>query len=166
MPGAATGRVKALLHGIVAWTALSWVLNLAWETAQLPLYAIWYEANAPYIAYAVLHCTVGDGLIAAASFALAAVCLRESDWIKSRPWRGGTIAVAAGLAYTAFSEWQNVYQLGSWAYAPTMPLIFGIGLSPLLQWLVLPVAGILLLRFFRGRRARLQVRKETRNEAR
>ncbi len=32
----------------------------------------------------------------------------------------------------------NVYRAGSWGYTASMPMIFGIGLSPLLQWLILP----------------------------
>ena len=42
------------------------------------------------------------------------------------------------MAFTARSEWYNVYRAGSWGYTTSMPMIFGIGLSPLLQWLVLP----------------------------
>jgi hypothetical protein len=50
------------------------------------------------------------------------------------------------LAYTVFSEWYNVYQVGSWAYSPRMPLIAGIGLSPLLQWLLMPVGTLMVMR--------------------
>jgi hypothetical protein len=32
----------------------------------------------------------------------------------------------------------NVYRVGSWGYTASMPMIFGIGLAPLLQWLILP----------------------------
>ena len=54
-------------------------------------------------------------------------------------WKpGGAIVVIGAMAYTVWSEWHNVYRTGSWGYAAGMPLIFGIGLSPLLQWLILP----------------------------
>ena len=42
------------------------------------------------------------------------------------------------VAYTAWSEWYNVYRAGNWGYTTSMPTILGIGLSPLLQWLILP----------------------------
>lgn len=51
-----------------------------------------------------------------------------------------------GVAYTAFSEWLNVYRLGSWAYTQAMPLLGGIGITPLLQWVIVPVAMTLLWR--------------------
>lgn len=37
--------------------------NLVREALQLPLYTIWQEANAPRLAFAVLHFTGGDVLI-------------------------------------------------------------------------------------------------------
>ncbi len=43
-----------------------------------------------------------------------------------------------GVVYTAFSEWLNLVVRQSWAYSPLMPVIGGIGLTPLLQWLVIP----------------------------
>ena len=42
---------------------LALAANLAWEAAQLPLYTLWREGSAGEIAAAVLHCTLGDGLI-------------------------------------------------------------------------------------------------------
>lgn len=46
-------------------------LNLVWEVAQLPLYTLWVEGTPGEIAFAVLHCTGGDALIAAAALAVA-----------------------------------------------------------------------------------------------
>lgn len=59
---------------------------------------------------------------------------------------GGALAVTGALAYTAWSEWYNVYRAGSWGYTASMPLIFSIGLSPLLQWLILPPVLVLAYR--------------------
>jgi hypothetical protein len=47
------------------------------------------------------------------------------------------------MAYTSWSEWYNVYRVGSWRYTELMPTIFGIGLSPLLQWLILPIVMVI-----------------------
>jgi hypothetical protein len=53
------------------------------------------------------------------------------------------------MLYTAFSEWLNVSVRGSWDYALSMPQVFGIGLAPLIQWLVVPTLAILILRAWR-----------------
>ena len=52
-------------------------------------------------------------------------------------------AVACGIGYTVFSEWLNTAVRGSWAYSDLMPVvpILGTGLSPLAQWLVVPLAA-------------------------
>jgi hypothetical protein len=120
------------------WSALAFVLNLTWEIAQVRLYTIWAAADGTSVAWALLHCSLGDVVIALAMFALAGMVLRRADWPASRPWTGGVIAVLGAMGFTAWSEWYNVYRAGSWSYTASMPMIFGIGLSPLLQWLILP----------------------------
>jgi hypothetical protein len=138
--------VKQKIGFLALWTAVAGGLNLVWEIFQLPLYTIYYEADPRVIAYAVAHCTLGDALIALSSYLLAAAATRSWDWPVDRAAPGAAVAVVAGLAYTALSEWLNVSVRGSWAYTPAMPQLFGLGLSPLLQWLVLPLVGLLIFR--------------------
>ncbi|MEK6591765.1 MAG: hypothetical protein AABZ67_01655 [Pseudomonadota bacterium] len=120
------------------WSALAFVLNLAWEVAHVRLYTIWADAERISIAWAVVHCSLGDVAIALTMFTLAGIALRQADWALHQPWAGGTIVVIGTMAFTAWSEWYNVYQTGSWGYTASMPMILGIGLFPLLQWLILP----------------------------
>jgi len=120
------------------WAALAFVLNLAWEIAQVRQYTIWAAADGKTVAWSLFHCSVGDAMISLVMFAVAGVVLQRVDWPASRPWTGGAIVVIGTMTYTAWSEWYNVYRAGGWAYTASMPLVFGIGLSPLLQWLILP----------------------------
>lgn len=131
---------------MAAWAGIAFALNLAWEFVQLPLYAIFSAGTPTEIAFAIAHCTVGDVLIAISSFVFGLIATRRADWPMSRPLLGGVVAILFGVSYTAFSEWRNVYETGSWSYAPAMPLLFGIGLAPLLQWIVIPPLGIAWLR--------------------
>lgn len=126
------------MRRIVIWSALAFALNLVWEIGHVSLYTIWREAAPQVVAWSIFHCTIGDVMIALAVFALAAIVVRRVDWPTSRPWFGGALAVVAALVFTAQSEWYNVYRSGAWGYTSSMPTIFGIGLSPLLQWLILP----------------------------
>ena len=45
-----------------------------------------------------------------------------------------------GVCYTVFSEWLNVFVREGWAYTDWMPVLplLGTGLTPVLQWLLLP----------------------------
>ena len=131
------------------WSALAFLLNLAWEIAHVRLYTLWMEADGLRIAWSLLHCTLGDVLIALSTFALAGIVIWRADWPASRPWTGGVIVVIGAMAFTAWSEWYNVYRAGSWGYTASMPMIFGIGLSPLLQWLILPPVMVVAYRKLR-----------------
>lgn len=131
------GKTAVAAHAGL-WAALAFILNLTWEIAHVRLYAIWAEADGMTIAWSLLHCSLGDVVIALVMFALAGIALWRSDWPASHPWTGGAIVVIGAIAFTAWSEWYNVYRAGSWGYTARMPTIFGIGLSPLLQWLILP----------------------------
>ena len=95
------------------WSALAFGLNLAWEIAHVRLYTLWAEADGLKVAWSLFHCTVGDVLIALALFALTGMVLRHADWPASRPWAGGAMFVSGAMAYTAWSEWYNVYRAGS-----------------------------------------------------
>ncbi len=121
--------------------------NLAWEFAHMPLYTIWQTASGGRIAYAAVHCWLGDLLIAVACLGVAVLTTGRS-WPIGRYWTTAIIATALGVASTIVLEWVNVDILGNWAYAPSMPTlpILGTGLSPLLQWFVLPPLAFVLAR--------------------
>ena len=129
-----------------AYLAATVALNLVWEEAQMPHYTIWNEGTAGSRAFAVLHCTAGDVLIALTVLAGALILVGNTAWPTRRAGRVTAVTVAAGLAYTVFSEWLNVEVRRSWAYSDLMPTLppFGTGLSPLLQWLVVPGAVLCL----------------------
>ena len=133
---AGRGRRTALRY-----LAISAVANLAWETAQLPLYTIWRTGSPGERLFAVAHCTLGDVLIAAASLLLA-LLLVGAPAPRGGPRVGAVsvVVVLLGVAYAVFSEWLNVHVRGGWAYTPAMPILppLGTGLTPLLQWIVIP----------------------------
>lgn len=130
-----------------AWTfiALRFIpllamLNLAWEAVQLPLYTIWYEAEWADIAYAVAHCTAGDVLIGIFALFLTLIATgagRVGTWRVAHVVAG---TVALSVSYTVFSEWMNTVVHEHWKYSGLMPLlpIVGTGLSPVLQWVLVP----------------------------
>lgn len=139
----------------VPWIGWSALLHLAWELVQLPLYSIYHQAGLPEIAFAVAHCTAGDVLISTATYFVAALGARNGGWPVERAGLGLAFVIPAGMIYTVFSEWLNVSVRGSWEYAPAMPQVFGIGLSPLLQWLVVPAVTVFLVQRRRGQRLRI-----------
>jgi hypothetical protein len=141
MGGARIGDAAAR-RAIVRYLGAFAVGNLVWEVFQLPLYTLWRTAGAAYLAFAGLHCWVGDLLIGSASLGLG-IMVAGRFWPSGGCARVAAVTVLLGVAYTVFSEWLNVAVRGSWAYAPAMPRVppLGTGLSPLLQWIIVPLAA-------------------------
>ena len=141
-----SGRMYWLV-GLRQYLAFVVLANLVWEVAQLPLYTIWTDASPAAIAFAALYCTGGDLLIAASSLLGGLLIAGHPRWPVERYWPTAIWAIAGGFAYTVFSEILNTQIRGSWSYRdhmPTLPWI-GVGLSPLAQWIVIPVAAFLWL---------------------
>lgn len=115
--------------------------NLLWEVAHVPLYTLWLTGSPGGIAYAVLHCTVGDVMIASVCLLLSLAVVGRSAWPLKRfgAVAAGTMLLA--LSYTVFSEWLNTEVRGAWAYREAMPRLpgLGTGLTPVLQWIVVPL---------------------------
>lgn len=116
--------------------------HLTWEILQLPLYTIWHTGSLWEQAFAVMHCTGGDLLIAAFTLGLAWLTLGYPGWPARHFKRVAVGATALGVGYTIFSEWLNTSVHNNWSYSDLMPIIpllgFEIGLSPVLQWSLIP----------------------------
>jgi hypothetical protein len=138
------------LRALRVYLVGSAAIHLAWETLQLPLYTLWRTETWRGIAFALLHCTAGDVLIALAVLVLSLLLVGGEAW----PARGfhavAGLAMVFGLGYTVFSEWLNVAVRASWAYSDRMPVVtivnFQLGLAPLLQWIVVPIGVLAVVR--------------------
>ena len=116
------------------------LLNYPWEFLQVPLFK--GMATAPHWS-AVRFCTratLGDALIAVFAYWVVSAVIRRRRWITDPRWPQVAAFVGVGLLVTLLFERLATGPLDRWQYADAMPIIplLGIGLAPLLQWLVLP----------------------------
>jgi hypothetical protein len=116
MPGAWLFALRRYLAVIVLG-------NLVWEFAQLPLYTIWYESSPQRIAFAAIHCTGGDVLIAGSALVGSLIVVGGNQWPYQRYETVAAVAILSGLAYTIFSEWLNT--LGTVAHHSAARLVVG-----------------------------------------
>ncbi len=130
------------------YMVLSALANLLWEFLQMPLYTLWQDESVLKIFLFGLHCSAGDVAIASAALLSALLLVGTKDWPQRGYRKVAYMTIFLGLAYTAYSEWLNVYIRKSWAYAPSMPLVppLDLGLVPLLQWLIIPSLILLYCR--------------------
>lgn len=120
--------------------------DLGWETAHLPLYTLWISGTMQQKTFAVLHCTAGDLLIALSCLTAALISVGHRAWPLKASRSVTLVTIILGVSYTIFSEWLNIVVRQSWAYSDLMPVVplIGAGLSPLLQWVFVPLAALTL----------------------
>ena len=117
---------------------VAFALHFIWEMAH----AKWYASmNALPFWTATTWCAraaLVDVAIGAAAYAAAALVARNVRWVTERRALPMAMYLGIGLAVTvAIERW--AVGVGRWQYGPGMPTIAGIGLSPLLQWIVVPL---------------------------
>lgn len=115
-------RTISLVFGV------SFLLNLVWENIHVSLYDIHMIPMDPYLI--CLRAAIWDAVIITGVYMLVDTKSRKTRYIFS---------VLACIAVAIFIEMRALAE-GRWGYLPTMPLMMGIGISPLIQ---LPLLAIL-----------------------
>ena len=146
-----SARTRAAVRGLIAGPEVTvgifaLLLNFPWEVLQAPLYAD--MRSSPHVAatLACLQATFGDMVIMLLAHAVVAIQAHDRRWMLAANGKQLLLFIAVGLSITMLIEWLATRGLwvSNWTYAPTMPLLpdAGIGLVPMLQWLVLPLLTI------------------------
>lgn len=118
----------------------AFLLNFVWEFAQVPLFQGMAQAGHWRAIQVCARATLGDVSIALVAFWAVALTARSRDWIlRPTTWQV-TGLVVVGVLITVVMEWLAIHVLDRWAYAASMPVVpaLQLGLSPLLQWVILP----------------------------
>jgi hypothetical protein len=136
-------RRSSWLNAFRGYIAVSAGAHLVWEFAQMPLYTVWADPWGEII-FAGLHCAGGDLLIASVCLWSGLLVCGSDGWPSERFRRVSGATIAVGIGYTIFSEWLNVEVRQAWAYADAMPRIppLGTGITPILQWCVVPTLAL------------------------
>lgn len=86
------------LRGLRAYFVTIAVGNFFWESAQLPLYTIWHTGTARELVFAVIHCLIGDLLIALSALMLALFIAGNELWPTNGYRRIVALALIFGVA--------------------------------------------------------------------
>lgn len=118
----------------------AFLLNFVWEVAQVPLFEGMRFLGHWQAIQVCARATLGDVGIGLVAFWTVAAVYRSRRWVLRPACRQVLGFAAVGVVITVVMEWLATHALGRWAYAASMPTIPGleVGVSPLLQWVVLP----------------------------
>lgn len=125
----------------------AFVLNLIWETAQSPLFVFEQQSSVLAISGCLLFCSGVDAMMMLMAYWTVSLTGGGRYWFLSKQpkYTLGFVLVALTLAFV--SEYSAVHHRKLWTYSDVMPIIpvVELGLTPLLQWLALPVLTLILL---------------------
>ena len=113
-------------------------LNYPWELAHGPLFVGMDSFRA--MGWHCFVAALGDGVLVWIIHATGCAAFQRADWFERPGLAGYAVMLGMGLALAVGVEWIAVHTLHRWAYTARMPLIpgLGIGVTPVLQMLVLP----------------------------
>lgn len=126
------------IHQVATVFVVAVVLNYLWERVQSQLYI---GPNGADIAWWLCFvASLVDGLFVLLILGVGWVVFGRSDWYEQAGIRGYLVMLASGVAISVVVEWTTVYLMHWWTYSERMPLVpgLGIGVTPLIQMLVLP----------------------------
>ena len=127
---------STVLKRFLVITILGFFLNLLWEV----LHSLLYDWNAPplindiyvYIPRIVFGASCMDALWIFLFLLITCLFRRNFTWIKHPEPKDYLIIIIVGIITAIFIELHAIiFQM--WEYNEYMPLIFGIGLTPLVQ---------------------------------
>lgn len=122
----------------------AFLLNYPWELMQVPLYQGMPEAAHWDAIKVCTRATLGDGIIMLLAYSGAALLVRDRWWIVKPRWAPVVVLIGIGVAITVLLERLAIISDNpnwGWRYAEAMPIIpvLEIGLTPFLQWVILPL---------------------------
>ena len=142
---------RPLAIGVVAYS-----LHFAWEMAQGGLFEGMTRLPFWTATAWCARAAAWDVVISSASYAIASVVSRNVLWPRTLRAVPLVIYLVTGIAITiAIERW--AVDARRWNYASEMPVIGGIGLSPLLQWVVVPIAIVAFVRLVSRHAERLDL---------
>ncbi len=135
--------MKYRLSALAIVSIVAFVIHFVWESVQLPLYVEYGALEGPLPI--TVSAALGDVLYTMVALVVATL-LRSTrnplDGLNSSVYVG---YAALGFLIALMVEYKAL-ALHRWAYTAAMPLLFGVGLSPLVQMTVLLPLSVFISR--------------------
>lgn len=117
---------------------VSFLLNAVWEISHIPLYV-----GGTYALSHILFCllaSVADAIMVMLIYFGFALIYKNALWTQNLNLSRIIFLIMAGGIGAILAETRHL-SIGTWKYAEAMPLIpiFNVGLSPVLQFMILPL---------------------------
>lgn len=133
-----TENKKSFKHFIFAVLLFAFLFNTAWEISQIPLYN-----EGVYSLSHILFCvlaSVADAIMVLLIYFGFSFIYKNPLWVKKMALSKIILLIVTGGIGAVLAETRHL-SIQTWSYATTMPIIpvVNVGLSPVLQFMILPL---------------------------
>lgn len=143
-------RKNNSLKNIILVLILSFFLNLLWELSHSLLYnwnASPLQNTVQFYVPKILISSLGDVMYFFIILLVVSLFKKGFYWISKPDKKSYILLIVLGIIFAFFIE-VKAKMLGLWAYNQYMPLLFGIGITPLLQLAVTSFLSLYLVNNF------------------
>lgn len=117
----------------------SFLINFVWEMWQILFFEGMADAEHSQVVWMCTQASLGDGIIAVIAYASAILVAKNIMWLNEPSNRTFFVYISTGLLITVLFEFASTQVLSRWSYSDSMPMVLGIGLTPILQWVFIPI---------------------------
>ena len=126
------------------WLAVhGFLIAFLWEMLQMPFYAMGHLSPSE----ATINCSIaslGDAGILVFAYTIASRVAKDRYWLHDIKRAALLVFLGTGLIITIVIEHVATSVSWGWKYAVQMPTLFGLGLVPVLMWVVVPLLTLAL----------------------
>ena len=124
-------------HYVVIIFALAFIFNFVWEVLQMPLY-MGGSLNIAHVAFCALA-SVADAIMVLLIYFCFALIYKNPLWFQNLTLPRILLLMFTGAIGAILAEIRHL-SAGNWSYNTSMPIlpIVDVGLSPVLQFMLLP----------------------------
>ena len=124
------------------WLAIhGYLIAFLWEMLQMPYYAMSHLSAWE----TTINCSLaslGDAGIMVFAYFVASWAVNDRYWLSSRNRKPVIAFLVTGLVITLVVEYFATRPMWGWISSAKMPTVFGIGMVPIVMWIVVPLIAL------------------------
>ena len=134
------------LKTVLLLAIVSFLLHLGWESSHLSLYGGYEHLSS--ILPINIWASIGDVLYTLGAVLLVALLKGRLNWVREATYKDIASLAILGFFIAVFVEYKGLF-LNRWHYLEAMPVIpvLGVGLSPILQMIILLPISVFLTKY-------------------
>ena len=124
------------------WLAIhGYLIAFLWEMLQMPYYAMSHLSAWE----TTINCSLaslGDAGSMVFAYFVASWAVNDRYWLSSRIRKPVMVFLVTGLVITLVVEYFATSAAWGWKYSAKMPTLLGIGMVPIVMWIVVPLIAL------------------------